>query len=186
MRRATMFKMTSRNPSSRLAERFGKSRAVRRSSRAIRPALELLEGRVVMTAGSLDPTFGGHGSILGTLDTGNGPDLSDASAVAVQPNGDVIVVGAVDRPQGANISVPQATLAARRYLPNGTLDTTFGTNGQVDVLNSAGYLFTGGLPRNVIIEPNGTIVFAATYVQPTPPSEGFPGGEVSPSPSSRD
>ena len=172
-----MFKMTTQYPASQLADRLGGSKDIRRSRRAIRPALESLEGRVVMTAGSLDPTFGANGTISGTIDTGNGPDLSDASAVAVEPNGDIIVVGLVARPHSSN-STALPTLAARRYLPNGTLDTTFGTGGQVDVPAPTGYE-GAETPHNVVIEPNGDIVFATTYsIQITAPVEAFPGGDV--------
>ncbi len=132
---------------------------------------------MVMAVSSLDPTFGQFGTVLGPVDTGNGPALSNASAVAVQPNGDLVVVGTVDRPAaGGATNFP--TLAVRRYLPNGTLDATFGTNGQADVSAPTGYDSVLGSSHNVVVEPNGDIVFAASYSQKTQPGQAFPGGDV--------
>jgi uncharacterized delta-60 repeat protein len=66
-------------------------------------------------AGSLDPSFGTGGKVLthlnGPAGTGNQALVTD---VAVEPDGDIVVSG---------------SFGLVRYLPDGKLDTTFGTNG---------------------------------------------------------
>jgi uncharacterized delta-60 repeat protein len=77
--------------------------------------VERLETRTLLSAGALDPTFGNGGlvttPILGSLD-------SIAQAMAVQPDGKVVVAGT------SNGSV------VTRYNTDGTLDATFGTGGK--------------------------------------------------------
>lgn len=73
--------------------------------------------------GSLDPSFGDGGEVESQVG-----DWAFASAIALQPDGKIVVAGGSY--QGGD-SVPEVleefTLA--RYNPNGSLDTTFGTDG---------------------------------------------------------
>jgi uncharacterized delta-60 repeat protein len=62
--------------------------------------------------GSLDATFSGDGKVLTDLGSGEG-DV--ATAVALQPDGKIVVAGFTHR----------GDFALARYLSNGTLDTTF-------------------------------------------------------------
>jgi uncharacterized delta-60 repeat protein len=66
-----------------------------------------------MRDGRLDPTFGAEGTM--TTDLGGG---DAAYAVAVQPNGRIVVAG-----------VTSSDFALVRYLPDGGLDPTFGRGG---------------------------------------------------------
>jgi uncharacterized delta-60 repeat protein len=93
------------------------SRRSRVSTR--RPQLEALEDRCLLSAGVLDPTFG-NGAGYVTTSTSSGNDY--AHSVLIQPNGDIIALGR------AETSTP-SELAAVRYNPDGSLDTSFGSGG---------------------------------------------------------
>jgi len=71
-------------------------------------------------SGDLDPSFGVGGKLISTI----GDGISEADAVAIQPDGKIIVAGDT---YGSN---PQAFMLAR-FLPTGILDPFFGTNGVV-------------------------------------------------------
>jgi len=60
-------------------------------------------------AGSLDPTFGVEGKVMGTFG-------GDGNAIAIQPNARIVVAGSG---------------VVTRYLSDGSLDTSFGTDGFV-------------------------------------------------------
>jgi uncharacterized delta-60 repeat protein len=109
-----------------------------------RPALELLEGRSLLTAGALDPTFGGDGFV--TQDLGSSQD--GARAVAVQPWDNKVVVACDDQNPSTGYDF---TLI--RYNPDGTLDTSFGNNGVVTTD------FAGGTDRisTIVFTPNHAI-----------------------------
>ena len=80
----------------------------------------------------LDPTFGTGGKVTTFVGNSN----SAANAVAVQSDGKIVVAG-----------VPLLTC----YNSDGTLDTTFGTNG---IVNISG--FNQG--KDVAIQPDGKIL----------------------------
>lgn len=74
------------------------------------------------SVGSLDTTFG----INGRVTTDFGRQTDSARAIALQPaDGKIVVAGNANQP----LADPTAVLA--RYNFDGTLDTTFGTSGQV-------------------------------------------------------
>lgn len=73
--------------------------------------------------GSLDPAFGAGGKVI----TSFGTDADRALAVAIQPDGKIVVGG--ESQSGASTSGVDFALA--RYLPDGTLDPAFGTGGKV-------------------------------------------------------
>src|SRR5215204_3077446 len=92
--------------------------------------------------GDLDPTFGSGGKV--STDFSGAGDLGHA--VATQPDGNIIVVG-----QSGINGVYHSALV--RYNPNGSLDSSFGFNGQTVVtLDGAGDLLV-----SVIVLPNGKI-----------------------------
>jgi uncharacterized delta-60 repeat protein len=66
--------------------------------------------------GSLDPAFGSNGTVL----TSFGAPLAAAADVVIQPDGKIVAVG-----------VSGNDFAVARYKANGTLDSTFGTDGLV-------------------------------------------------------
>jgi len=89
--------------------------------------------------GSLDPTFGNGGVALASV--GGQAVATDA---VLQSNGDIVV---------ATENTPEAGIV--RFLPNGTLDHTFGSNG----FASAGFNILEPGPSGVTIQPDGKIVW---------------------------
>jgi uncharacterized delta-60 repeat protein len=89
-------------------------------------------------AGSLDPTFGTGGKVLTDLgDNSAGAQIQAVvSDAALQSNGDIVVSG---------------NFGLVRYLSNGKLDTSFGTNGLATTTGSA---------VGLAIEPNGDYLAA--------------------------
>ena len=75
---------------------------------------------VAVTGGDLDPTFGEAGQVTTEFPIG-----SFASAVAIQPDGKIVVVGAA---AGASLD---GEFAVARYDDDGDLDPTFGDAGMV-------------------------------------------------------
>jgi uncharacterized delta-60 repeat protein len=98
-------------------------------------------------AGALDPTFGTNGRVATTVGSG-----ARASAVAVQPDGKIVVVGDVVR--GAS----QRDIAVVRYNANGTPDLSFGENGRVIVAISN----RNEIINAVAIDGSGRIVVAGS------------------------
>lgn len=70
--------------------------------------------------GSLDPTFGGSGVVFTTIGT-----HSEAQDLAIQSDGKIIVAGTSSQASTYD------DFAVARYLPDGTLDEDFGTDGVV-------------------------------------------------------
>jgi uncharacterized delta-60 repeat protein len=94
----------------------------------------------------LDPAFSGNGKVM----TNFTPGFDGANAVAIQPNGKVVVVG------GSGTTLTEGNFALVRYNANGTLDATFGGNGKVTTA------FTPGrdVANAVAIQADGKIVAA--------------------------
>ena len=94
--------------------------------------------------GTLDTTFGGDGKVTTNFTTGDDP----VGAVVMQPTGEIIVAGG----SAQNRSNPRMALA--RYLPDGSLDTTFSGDGKValDVSSRKDYA------NAVILQEDGKIV----------------------------
>jgi uncharacterized delta-60 repeat protein len=113
--------------------------------------LELLEARILLSAGKLDLTFG----IDGLVTTDFGSTSDGAGSVAIQADGKILVTGTTV-PPGAG-----ADFALARYNSDGSLDTTFGTDGKVTTdfgsQDSAG---------SVAIQADGKIVVTGVSIQP--------------------
>ncbi len=75
--------------------------------------------------GSLDPSFGTAGIV--TTDIAQVDSPSNGGGVALQADGRIVVVGAA----GASLST--ASFEVVRYMPEGSLDATFGSGGKVTV-----------------------------------------------------
>src|SRR5271169_1988880 len=73
--------------------------------------------------GTLDPTFGQGGIVTTDLGTQYLGTLVTANAVAIQPDGKIVVCGGI--PNGTSFPVA----AVVRYNTDGSLDTGFGTSG---------------------------------------------------------
>ncbi len=71
--------------------------------------------------GALDPSFGSGGIVVTDF---NGSIDDAAFAVAVQPDGKILAAGYVFSSAATNYE-----FALARYLPDGSLDPSFGTNG---------------------------------------------------------
>jgi uncharacterized delta-60 repeat protein len=95
--------------------------------------------------GTLDATFSGDGKVTTSFGSGG---AGIAYALALQPDGKIVVAG------GAYGS-PDMALA--RYLPNGTLDTTFNGDGKVITSFGSG---SSALALALALQPNGKIVVA--------------------------
>jgi uncharacterized delta-60 repeat protein len=93
--------------------------------------------------GSVDRTFAGDG--LAEVDLG---EFEFAHAVAVQRNGRVVVAGETD----CRFAI---CFALVRFLPNGTLDRSFGTNG---VVRTTFATYGASRAYDVAVQPNGRIV----------------------------
>lgn len=93
--------------------------------------------------GSPDPSFGSHGVVRTSF---GGPE--SAEALAVQPDGKIVVAGWVTTRQ-------QGDMAVARYLPNGDLDPNFSRDGKLTVnLSSGDYLSA------IALQGDGRIVAA--------------------------
>lgn len=95
--------------------------------------------------GSLDPGFGDGGRLVVA------PSLRlTATAVAVRPNGSVIVAGV--RIAGSPLELNRIVIA--QLGPDGSLDRTFGTSGEVDIKPRRIF------PATLLVDPRGRIVVA--------------------------
>jgi uncharacterized delta-60 repeat protein len=100
------------------------------------------------TNGSLDNTFDSDGKVTTSLST----NIADVGAIALQPDGK-IVIGATTR-TAIDALADSKDFALVRYLPNGSLDNTFGTLGKVetDFSNTQDQLI------GLALQPDGKIV----------------------------
>ncbi len=99
------------------------------------------------TTGSLDASFGSGGKVL--TDFGAASD-DEAHAVAIQPDGKLVVAGYSDASGGGDFAIA-------RYNVDGSLDASFGSSGKVLTdLGSANIDFA----LAVGVQPNGKIVAA--------------------------
>jgi uncharacterized delta-60 repeat protein len=97
------------------------------------------------TDGSLDETFGGDGTVTSNF----APGTDIANAVAIQPDGAIVVAGVTRVGLGSGFAVA-------RYLTDGTLDPAFGVDGEV----TTQFRRTAGDAFGVAIQENGRIVAA--------------------------
>jgi uncharacterized delta-60 repeat protein len=112
---------------------------------------EWLEERRLLSGGLPDPSFGSGGKVF-TPFFGSRIDVV-ASSVA-QPDGRVIVAGTSGNPG-------EEDFALARFNANGTIDTTFGTSGQVRT-----DLGGGDTVRNVTLQADGKILVAGWSDEP--------------------
>ena len=105
-------------------------------------------------SGALDPTFAATG--LTVIDFG---PPSDALAVAIQPDGKIVVAGSVAQATGPT----NANFALARLHVNGTLDTTFNGDGEVVTDFSSGSTTRSDFASAIAIQRNdGRIVVAGS------------------------
>jgi uncharacterized delta-60 repeat protein len=97
--------------------------------------------------GTLDTTFGTGGVVIYD---GPANAIDEAHAVAIQPDGKIVVVGSAR-------NIANYDVLVLRYNSNGTLDATFGTGGVVLYNSPTDYVDNG---NGVVIQPDGKIVVA--------------------------
>ena len=126
--------------------------ASRRRTRKL--TVELLENRMCLSGtfvgsdGSLDTSFGGTGMVTTTFPLGSN---STAQSVAVQSDGKIVVAGYT-----WNTSETCFNFGLARYTKDGTLDTSFGSSGEVT--NNFGFPYA--LATSVALQADGKIVVA--------------------------
>src|SRR6185312_17188133 len=109
------------------------------------------------TNGALDLTFGSLGR---TTNNAGGGTLDGAYAMAIQPDGKIVLAGAAaigdfPGPVGGN-RVVNSFVALTRFNTNGTPDTNFGNNGTM--LTEVGAFSDYAL--SLALQPNGKILVA--------------------------
>ena len=109
-----------------------------------RPRLEVLEDRWLMNAGDLDLTFDSDGKVTTPIQS----STDEVRALAIQSDGKIIAAG---RSNGSNYD-----FALARYNTNGSLDTSFDTDGKVTtpIGTSTDEIYA------IAIQPDGKIVVA--------------------------
>ena len=122
------------------------------------PSLHLLVARFT-TAGKLDPTFGG-GQITG-------PANVLGQAVAIQPDGKIVVAGTSTDVTGTTTQ----GVVVERLNANGSVDGRFGSGGVVSTLTGAFH----GQGNAIALAPTGEIVVAGDGTIPSGLDQFFPG-----------
>ncbi len=79
------------------------------------------------TDGSLDKSFGDAGRVITDL----GAAVDTATAVAIQPDGKIVVAGSTGDGLPENTTTVISDFALLRYLDDGRLDTSFGAGGRI-------------------------------------------------------
>jgi uncharacterized delta-60 repeat protein len=102
-------------------------------------------------AAAPDPSFGQGGGIMTFLST----EGSSANALVLQPDGKLVAVGTVTPPQGG----PEQ-FALVRYLPDGSVDSSFGSDGVVETPIPGGFAEANA----AALQPDGKIVVAGDYL----------------------
>jgi uncharacterized delta-60 repeat protein len=113
--------------------------------------------------GDLDTSFGGDGKVLTNFGSGR---HDGASALVLQPDGKLVVAGTIasNADDSEVISVTDVNFGLARYLPNGALDHTFGSDGRVIAdFGSSEFVFVTALA----IQPDGKLVVAGESVAST-------------------
>src|SRR5262249_24021387 len=141
---------------------FHRTRSLPRRPRAAggrRVSVEALECRLLLSAGDLDTTFNTSGKAEIYFDLG-GSNGDDGRAVAIQPDGKIVVVGAVER-DSSNYD-----FGISRLNPDGSPDTTFSGDGEATVSFDAGGS-RSDRATGVAIQPDGKIVVVGVVEEPT-------------------
>ena len=128
--------------------------------RLLHIAILLLFGlQAYSQAGTLDPSFNGTGKVFTSFfyDYGFGPEfygLDEIRALAVQPDGKIVAAG-------FSYNGLQQDIALARYNTDGSLDNSFGGDGQVNT-NLGTDNGVGDIAYAIAIQADGKIVVAGT------------------------
>jgi len=96
--------------------------------------------------GTLDQTFGNGGLVKTDFN-----EIENAHAVAIQPDGKIVVAGSISSSNGSDFAIV-------RYHHDGTLDSSFGQGGLV----TTDFYNTLDFAADLAIAPNGQITVAGT------------------------
>jgi uncharacterized delta-60 repeat protein len=126
----------------------------------IRPRVEAVEERLLLTAGALDASFGSNG--MATVTVGSFDD--SGGGVAVQPDLKVVAVGTARNqvPPHPKTFVPTTAFSVARFDGDGTPDTSFGPGGTVETyfIDSSGNSVSSQSAEAAAIQGDGKIVVA--------------------------
>jgi uncharacterized delta-60 repeat protein len=103
-----------------------RSTSSRRVAQSLRPKLEVLEDRWLLSAGALDPTFGNGAGYVTTAPPN--PSSVRGGEVLVQPDGKIIETG-YGFASGKNGRITASDFVAVRFNTDGSLDKSFGSGG---------------------------------------------------------
>jgi uncharacterized delta-60 repeat protein len=123
-----------------------------RSAARLRPRLEVLEPRCLPSA-QLDAGFGASGLVVASP---GGLSRWSGNAVAVQPDGKIVVAGQARNAAGRDV------VAVARFDAAGQLDPAFGSAGVTAVDPGSGFSSQG---RGVLVQPGGNIVVVGIVTQ---------------------
>ena len=101
--------------------------------------------------GMPDSSFGDGGTVLDDFDNHD----NHATAVALQSDDGILVAGYSD---GGSLDLV-------RYLPDGTLDTTFANGGRVSASSPSPINVAAGTVTSVAIQPNNQILVGGSFAQ---------------------
>jgi uncharacterized delta-60 repeat protein len=126
--------------------------------------------------GAFDVAFGTNGLLHTNIYGGD-----EARAIAMQPDGRFVLAGFSDTAPGA-----RRHFAFVRYLPDGELDTSFGTDGTVTIDPALGLPAVQSWIYDVIVQPDGRIVGAGFTEYSSGQADGavvrlLPDGQIDPS-----
>jgi uncharacterized delta-60 repeat protein len=110
--------------------------------------------------GHLDPAFGTNGTVVTFI----GHDVGWANALALQPNGRIVVAGGLQY-------LAHGSAAVIRYLRDGSLDRSFGSAGKI--LSNAASPVCGW--EAVAVQPDGTILTSGLHQEFETDGSGFLG-----------
>jgi uncharacterized delta-60 repeat protein len=119
---------------------------------ALRPRLEPLEDRCLLSGGVLDPTFGTGGLVTTAIAS---IDYRSIAVATYPPEGTVndrLIVAAGNTSVTTGLNVTDYLAVLRYTLKNGNLDTTFGGTGEVTTVK--------GTTTAVAVQPDGKVVVA--------------------------
>jgi uncharacterized delta-60 repeat protein len=126
----------------------------------IRPQVEAVESRLLLTAGALDILFGSNGMATATA----GSITDTGAGVAVQSDLKVVAVGTAQNqvPFHGKTFVPNDAFSVTRFTSSGALDPSFGSGGttQTYFVDSSGNPISYQQAEAVAIQTDGKIVVA--------------------------
>ncbi len=123
---------------------------IRKRTFSFKPRLEALEDRCLLSAGALDPSFGSGGLVVTDL----GSTSDHARAMVIQADGKIVTAGGT----GGSGSGTGQDFALVRHNLNGTLDTSFGTNGRT----TTDFKKSSDVANAVVQQADGKFVVAGT------------------------